>query len=112
MSDFLKVFENNFTLYTDLRQIRFKWLFKIVNWQPVAGPGFAEITNSRVWQTNIYYGVYFNDFIKLNLAHDILKRVIMNVMSGGSWQFRQFHRVCITVKSDEIRSAGQQILIK
>ena len=24
-----------------------------MNWQPVAGPGFAEITNSRVWQTNI-----------------------------------------------------------
>ena len=53
MSDFLKVFENNFILYTNLRQIRFKWLFKIMNWQPVAGPGFAEITNSRVWQTNI-----------------------------------------------------------
>ena len=44
---------------------------------------FAEITGSRIWKTNVYDGVYFNDFIKSNLANDILKRVIMNDMSNS-----------------------------
>ena len=107
MSDFLTVFKNNFIPHADFRQARFKCLLTIVNWQPAPGPGFVEITDSRVWQTNVYYGVYLNDFIKSNLAHDILKHVIMNGMSGSSWIFRRFDRFCIAVNNDEIRSAGK-----
>ena len=70
MSEFLTVFENNFKPNADLRQSRFKCSFTIVNQQP-APRGFAEITDSRIWQTNIYDGVYFNDFIKSNLANDV-----------------------------------------
>ena len=29
---------------------------------------FAEITGSRIWKTNVYDGVYFNDFIKSNMS--------------------------------------------
>ena len=64
----------------DLRLVRLKHTFTIVNSQPVRKVGFAEITDSRVWQRNVYDGVYFNDFIKSKLAQDILKRVIMNGM--------------------------------
>ena len=64
MSDFVTVFENNFTPHADLRQATFKCSFTVVNWQPAPGPGFAKITNSRVWQTNVYYGVSINDFVK------------------------------------------------
>ena len=64
VSDFLTVFENNFTLHANLGQARFKCWCTIVNWQPAPGPGFVEITDSRVWQTNVYYEVYFSDFIK------------------------------------------------
>ena len=55
---------------------------------------------------NVYEGVYFNDFIKSNLAQDILKRVVMNGMTGSSWRFKMFDRICLAVNSDEIGSAG------
>ena len=95
VTDFLIVFENNFTPHTGLRHPR----------QP--DPGFVEITDSTVWKTNVYYRVYFNDFIKSILACDILKHVIMNGMSGSSWRFRRYNIVCITVNSNEIRSVGK-----
>ena len=55
-----------------------------LNRQPAQRDGFAEFTDSRIWQTNVYEGVYFNNFIKSNLGCDVLKRVIMNGMSGSS----------------------------
>ena len=45
---------------------------------------------------NVYEDVYFNNFTKSNLANDILERVIMNGMSGSSWRFKRFDRLCIT----------------
>ena len=70
--------------------------------------GFAEITDSRNWQTNVYEGIYFNNFIKSNLVNEILKRHIMNSMSGSSWRFKRFDRLCITVNSDKLRSIGNE----
>ena len=55
---------------------------------------------------NVYEGVYFNDFIKSNLAQDILKRVIMNGMTGSSSRFKMFDRICLAINSDEIGSVG------
>ena len=80
VSEFLTVFYNNYTPNADLRQSRFKCSFMIINQQTAPRDGFAEITDSRIWQTNVYEGVYFNNFIKSNLANDILKRAIMNGM--------------------------------
>ena len=82
MSEYLRVFQNNFIPNADLRQSRFQCSFTIVNRQPTPRI-FAETTNSRIWKTNVYDCVYFNDFIKSNLANDILKRVILNDMSGS-----------------------------
>ena len=42
--------------------------------------------------------------MKANLARDILKRVIINGMSGSSWQFKRFDRLCLTVSSNEFKS--------
>ena len=78
-----------------------------MNLQPAPRDGFAEATDSRIWQTNVYDGVYFNDFIKSNLANDILKRVIMIGMSGSSWRFKRFDRICIAVNSNDLRSTGK-----
>ena len=82
MSEFLTVFENNFIPDAALRQSKFKCSFTVVNRQPVPRNDSAEITDSTIWQTNVHDGVYFNDFMKSNLAN-ILKRVIMNEMSGN-----------------------------
>ena len=107
VSEFLTVFENNFIPNADLRHSRFKCSFTIVNRQPDPRDGFAEITDSRIWKINVYDGVYFNDFIKSNLANDILKRVIMIGMSGSSWRFKRFDRICITVNSNDLRNIGK-----
>ena len=106
-SEFLTVFENNFIPNTDLRQSRFKCSFTIVNRQPAPRDGFAEITDIRIWQTIVYDGIYFNDFIKSDLDNDILKRVIMNGISGSCWRFKRFDRICITVNGDDLRSTGK-----
>ena len=78
----------------------FKYTFTVINRQP--SPGFFEITPNRVWVTDVYEGVYFNDFIKSGLAVDIHKRIIMNGLIYSSWRFRRFDRLCITVNSDEV----------
>ena len=74
VSEFLTAFENMFILRPNLRQVSFKCTFTIVNRQPTSRARFGEITDSRVWQTNVYKGMFFN--AKANLEGDILKRVI------------------------------------
>ena len=56
----------------------------------------------RFGKQNVYGAVYFNDFIKFNLAQDI-----MNGMTGSSWRFKMFGRICLAVNSDEIESVGK-----
>ena len=101
------MFENNFIPNAYLRQSRFKCSFTTVNQQPAPRDGFAEITDSRIWQTNVYDGVYFNDFIKSNLANDILKRVIMNGMPGSNERIKRFDRICITANSADLKSTNK-----
>ena len=102
--DFLTVFENVFILRSNLRRVCFKCSFTIINRQPAPKTGFVEITDSRVWQTNVHDGVYFHNFVKSNLAQDILKRMIMNGMTDSSWRFKRFDKICLTVNSDEFRN--------
>ena len=106
VSDFLAVFENVFVPRPNLRRVCFKCSFTIINRQHAPRTRFIEINDSRFWQTNVYDGVYFNDFVKSNLVQDILKKVIMNGMTGSSWRFKRFDRICLTVNSDEFRIVG------
>ena len=41
------------------------------------------------------------------MVNDILKRVIMNGMSGSSWRVKRFDRSSITVNSDDLRGIGK-----
>ena len=90
----------------NLKQVSFKCNFPTVNRLPVPRVGFSGITDSRVWQTNMYGGVYFNDYVNANLERHTLRRVIMNGMTGSSWRFKRFDWLCITVKSDQYRGIG------
>lgn len=109
VSEFLTVFDNMFVPRPNLRQVSFKSTFTIVNCQPARKVGLAEITASRVWQTNLYDGMYFNDNVKANLEGDILKRVIITDMTGSSWRVKRFDQLCITVYSDQYRGVGNWI---
>ena len=104
VSEFLTAFENMFILRPNLRQASFKCTFTIVNRQPASRARFAEITDSRVWQANVYKGMFFN--VKANLEGDILKRVIKNGMIGSSWRCKRFDRLCIAINSDQYRGIG------
>ena len=73
-----------------------KWAFVIENIQASAVENSAPISNSRFWSTEVYKGVYFNDFIFNRLKHHFLNRVIINGMTGSSWRFHRF--ITLTVK--------------
>ena len=73
-----------------------KATFTIENIQASAVENSAPISNSRFWSTEVYKGVYFNDFIFHGLRHDILNKVIINGMTGSSWRFHRF--ITLTVK--------------
>ena len=105
-SRFLTVFENNFVPRNGVVSL-FKCSFTIINCQPPPRVGPVDILDGPVWQTDVYKGIYFNDFVKLNLVNDIHKRVIINGMTGNSWRFRRFDRVCITVNSDQESEIGK-----
>ena len=48
------------------------------------------IVNTRYWTTEPFKTTNFNDYIFYSLRENILKRVIVNGMSGNSWRFRRF----------------------
>ena len=102
VSDFLMVFENVFIPQPNLSRVRFKCSFTIINHQPAPRVGFVEGTDSRVWQINVYEGVYFNEYVKANLTQDILKCVIINGMSGSSWRCKSFDVLSLTATSLKI----------
>ena len=52
----------------------------------------VELENTRVWLTNVSVGRYFNEFIRNEMKKDILKRVIINESTEGSWLFKRFNK--------------------
>ena len=79
-------------LYKPTNKALFKSSFSIENIQnaPIISPDIADIKSQRYWSTGAYKGIYFNDFIAAGLRDDILKRVIVNNLTGSSWHFNRF----------------------
>ena len=75
----------------------FKCSFTIENTQNATSADFQALTNTRYWTTETYDSIYFNDFIFYSLKADILKRVIVNQMSGSSWYFKRFLNLALKV---------------
>ena len=79
----------------------FKCSFTIENVQNALSPHLQFLTNNRYWTTETYDAIYFNDFIFFSLKTDILKRVIINRLSGSSWYFRRFLNLAVKVLDTE-----------
>ena len=79
----------------------FKCSFTIENIQNASSPNLELLTNTRYWTTETYDAIYFNDFIFFSLKADILKRVIVNRLSGSSWYFRRFLNLSLKVLDSE-----------
>ena len=75
----------------------FKCSFTIENTQTSIRPDLQALTNTRYWTTVTCDSIYFNDFILHSLRSDILKRVIVNQMSGSSWYFKRFLNLALKI---------------
>ena len=74
----------------------FKCSFTIENIQNSIRPDLQALTNIQYWTTETYDS-NFNEFILHSLRSDILKRVIVNQMSGSSWYFKRFLNLTIKI---------------
>ena len=83
--------------------VLFKGDFSIENIQtaPLSSPDIADIKSLCYWSTNVYKGVYFNDFIVSEIRNDILKREINNNLTGSSWHFNRFQYLNLKVVEEQ-----------
>ena len=79
----------------------FKCSIIIENIQNASSANLEPITNTWYLTTQTFDSIYFNDFIFFSLKADILKRVIVNRMSGSSWYFRRFLNLSLKVLDSE-----------
>ena len=75
----------------------FKCSFTIENTQNSIRNDLLPLNNTRYWTTETYDSISFNDFILHSLRSDILKRVIVNQMSGSSWYFKRFLSLALKI---------------
>lgn len=75
-----------------------------MNYQPTE---IIKLESKRVWMTDVYIGKFFNKFITGEIKNELVKRVIVNGMTGSSWRFKRFERVSITIKNGIYRLRGR-----
>ena len=97
IENFLNLFSLKFVLKPNLNKAKIKATFSILNFQPPEQNGFLEITDSRIWSTDIHECVYFNDFVRENKERDIKRRIIINGQTGSSWRFKCFNHITIQI---------------
>ena len=61
-------------------EFKMQGYIKIKNYQRTET---VELENIRVWLSNVFVGRYFNQFIRREMKKDILKRVIVNGLTGA-----------------------------
>ena len=87
------------------KKVIIKATISILNFQPPEQNGFLEITDSRIWSTDIYDCVYFNSFARENIERYIKRRIIINGQTGSSWRFKHFNHITIHVSRDKLKIA-------
>ena len=83
-------------------EVLIKCGFLIENIQPPVQENLRAIVNTRYWTAEPFKTRYFNNDIFYGLRENILKRVIVNGMSGSSWRFRRF--IYLNLKSLNLES--------
>ena len=59
--NFINLFQ---LMFVPSDKVHIKCTFLIVNFQPAPADGFIEFIDIRVWSTNVYSRVYFNECVK------------------------------------------------
>ena len=81
----------------------FKCSFTIENTENSIRTDLQPLLNTQYRTTETYDSIYFNDFIFYSLKNDILKRVIVNQMSGSSWYFKRFLNLAVKILDADIK---------
>ena len=77
--------------------------FSIENIQPVLDNYNEPLKDIRYWSTDPIETKSFNDFVYFNVRESILKRVIINGLTGSSWRFNRF--VYINIKTFSVNES-------
>ena len=84
------------------KKVKVRCNVSIVNFQPAPAIGFVELTDVRIWSTNVYSCIFLNEFARQNIEKYIKEGMISNGQSSSSWRFKRFSHVNIQVRSDNI----------
>ena len=76
---------------------------KLINYQS-AEIIQLEQESRRIWMTDIYSCKFFNGFVRGQIKNDLMKRVIINEMSGSSWRFKRFDHITMIVSRVDEKS--------
>lgn len=68
----------------------------IISCQPSV-EGSIEQESRRIWVTKVFTRVYFNPYVRDELSKNFIKKVIVNGLTGSSWQFKSFNRLSVIV---------------
>ena len=84
---FLSRFERSLT---PDKEVKFQGYDELINYQLSET---IELESERVWLTDLFAGKYFNEYIRGEIRKNFLKRVIINGITGSSWQFKSFEKI-------------------
>ena len=88
VKDKMKTYENN---------VLIRAAFSIENVQ-LALDNYAEpLVQTRYWTTQPFQTKSLNDFVLFKLREQILKRVIINNLSGSAWHFNKFNYLNVKI---------------
>ena len=73
----------------------------MVNYQPAESSVIIELESRRIWLTDVYFCVVFNNYVKEKIRESFMKRVIVNGMTGSSWRFKRFERLYLISAQDK-----------
>ena len=68
---------------------------ELINYQPAESDVIIELESRRIWLTNVYTCVFFNDYVKEKIREGFMKRIIINGITGSSWHFKRFERLSV-----------------
>ena len=72
-----------------------------INYQSVEETDhIIDLESRRSWLTDVCSYVYFNGYVQEEIRKNFVKRVIINGMTGSSWQLKRFERLSIVVTSN------------
>ena len=91
VDDFAVAFERVFNLR---KKVRLQGSMELINCMPT---DIIELESRRIWMTDAYVCKFFNSFVKGEVKNDLIKKVIVNEMTGSSWRFKRFERIMFTV---------------